>query len=56
MPINKPTEEETSYWENVLHDHHLGMERGKRKWLVYGHKFLDGDKANEDSYSEESNP
>jgi len=48
VPIDKPTKEETSYWEDVLHDHHLGMERGKRKWIVYGHEYLDGDGANED--------
>jgi hypothetical protein len=47
VPTDSPTPEELKYWENVLHDHHLGMERGKRKWLVYGHDYLDGDDANE---------
>lgn len=46
MPTDNPTPEETAYWESVLQDHHLNMGRGKRKWLVYGHEYLDGDEKN----------
>ena len=38
MPVDNPTKEDKEFWENVLHDHHLGMGRGRRKWLVYGHE------------------
>lgn len=27
--VNKPTKEELAYWEQVLHDHRLGKNRGK---------------------------
>jgi len=26
-----------AFWEKVLHDHNLGMDRGRRKYIVYGH-------------------
>ncbi len=28
-PLKKPTKEQTEYWEQVLHDHRLGMGRGR---------------------------
>lgn len=45
MPVDKPSKEELSYWENVMHDHRLGMGRGRRKWLSYGHVDLQLDEA-----------
>jgi hypothetical protein len=27
--VDKPSKEETAYWERVLHDHNLGMDRGR---------------------------
>ena len=53
MPTDKPTDEDLKYWEKVLHDHRLGMGRGRRNWMVYGHDYLDGDENNE-SLPEES--
>ena len=36
--LEKPSKEDTEYWDNVLHDHGLGMNRGRRRWLIYGHE------------------
>jgi hypothetical protein len=33
--IEKPTKEEKEYWEQVLHDHRLGMGRGKSSKVDY---------------------
>lgn len=35
MLVEKPTEEETEYWNQVLHDHRLGMGRGKSTKVDY---------------------
>lgn len=47
MPVDKPSKEELEYWDRVLHDHRLGVGRGRRKWLVYGHNDLQLDEADE---------
>jgi hypothetical protein len=39
--------ESPEYWDQVLHDHHLGMDRGRRKWLSYGHEYFEADSNNE---------
>lgn len=70
--IEKPTKEQLAFWEKVLHDHHLGMHRGRSNRVryvdpktlerkatksVFG---LDGQdnvlSPSEDNYSEESRP
>jgi hypothetical protein len=40
---DKPSKEDKEYWDKVLHDHGLGMERGRRKWLTYGHEDREKD-------------
>jgi len=37
--------EQKEFWDNVLHDHGLGMNRGRRKWLIYGHEDREKDSA-----------
>lgn len=54
VPVDKPTKEELAFWEKVLHDHHLGIHRGRRNWIDYGCQYFDCDPDNEDDYSEES--
>jgi hypothetical protein len=56
MPIDKPSKEDVAFWDKALHDHGLGMNRGRRAWLSYGHEDREKDEATEDSYSEESLP
>lgn len=38
MVLEKASKDDKEFWEKVLHDHHLGMGRGRRKWLSYGHE------------------
>jgi hypothetical protein len=33
--IEKPTKEDRDYWEQVLHDHRLGMGRGRSSKVDY---------------------
>lgn len=33
--LKKPSKESTEYWEQVLHDHRLGMNRGKSSKVDY---------------------
>jgi hypothetical protein len=40
---DQPSKEEKEFWDNVLHDHGLGMNRGRRKWLIYGHEDREKD-------------
>ena len=49
MPVDKPSREELDFWDNVLHDHHLGVHRGRRKWLLYGHEDREKDTLEDDS-------
>ena len=51
MPLEQPSKEEKAFWEKVLHDHRLGMNRGRRAWISYGHENRDTD-AITDSFEE----
>ena len=37
MSVEEPSKDDKEFWEKVLHDHHLGMGRGRRNWLHYGY-------------------
>lgn len=56
MSADKPSSEETKYWENVLRDHKLTMGKGRRNWLSYGHEDREQDSRISDNYAEESKP
>jgi hypothetical protein len=51
VSVEEPSKEDKEFWEKVLHDHRLGMGRGRRNWLVYGHDDfdLDTDESPEDT-------
>ena len=41
--LEPPSKEEKEFWEKVLHDHGLGVNRGRRTWLIYGHEDREKD-------------
>ena len=41
--IEKPSKEELAFWDKVLHDHKLGIHRGRRNWIEYGHEDREKD-------------
>jgi len=52
MPLESPSKEEKAFWEKVLHDHRLGMNRGRRAWISYGHEDREKDTDSADSPEE----
>ena len=40
MPVDKPTKEQLDYWEKILHDYNLGMERGRGGKAANGKRRL----------------
>lgn len=52
MPVDKPSKEELAFWDKVLHDHKLGIHRGRRTWLEYGHedRQKDGSDLDEEEF------
>jgi hypothetical protein len=43
--VDKPSKKDLAFWDKVLHDHGLGVHRGRRKWLEYGHEDREKDTA-----------
>ena len=43
-----PPKDEKEFWEQVLHDHGLGLQRGRRKWLEYGHEDREKDSTEDE--------
>jgi hypothetical protein len=48
VPVDKPSKEELAFWDKVLHDHRLGIHRGRRQWLEYGHEDREKDTADDE--------